>query len=126
MSNVFGFLDYITDPADGGKNIKKVIDHVRNYMISGAVMGLGVLVIRHGSAMTNSQEIGWVTGPIILSIGFLLYSINFIVFVRCMVSKEFSKNKKISMIIYMLIAIVMVFVMSDITYSVLYQALSRM
>ncbi|WP_417837178.1 hypothetical protein [Thalassospira tepidiphila] len=126
MSQGKGFFEELTNPADGGKMLKAVFDHIRNYMMCGALMGLGVFIFKHGSMMTQIREIGWVTGPVIFLIGLILYPVNFVVFVRYLDEKKILKNTIFANFLFALVMFFVVIVVGDITHAILFQAIGGM
>jgi hypothetical protein len=123
MSINVSILDYITDPNEGGINLKIILDHITNYIISGSVMSAGAYVFRHGSMLIDFNVAGKFIGTIIFFIGFFLYAANFVLAVRFMSMKDFSQIKWLSFSVYVSLALPMFMVVADFTFSILFQAL---
>ncbi|WP_430472798.1 hypothetical protein ACQ0MK_11975 [Thalassospira lucentensis] len=125
MSEKNEFVEAITDPKEGGKNIKLIFDHIRNYAIASSVMLAGAYTLKNGSASIGLPYIGWITGSMLVLSGFLLYAFNFIVVVRLLAGKKFSGNRFISFSIYLLFALCLCFAAGDFTFAILLQALKN-
>lgn len=123
MSEKKDFWGELTNPADGGKNLKAVFDYVRNYSIIGAIAAAGAYVINTSSTGTLWDLTGKIHGGMLLVLAWILFSLNFTMFVRAIATFKFSRNKYVSYALYLLVGYLAFFLMGELTLSVFDKAL---
>ncbi|MDP2698696.1 hypothetical protein [Thalassospira sp.] len=111
------FLDFVSDPKDGGKNIKLIFDHIRNYLIAASVMAAGLYILKYGSKFIILPYVGMVTGILLSISGFTLYVMNLVVALKILSKTNFSKNRYLSYTISIFMSMSLLISVGDLIFS---------